>query len=167
MATVNKLAVLGRLGKDIELKQGNGGGQAYADFTVATDEYDGKKDGKAVYKTQWFNCRAFGQQAEYASKFGKKGNTVYVEGSHTSNENNGKVYWTVKVNTFVIAGSNGNGSSNGGASSGSEESQPANEPATQSAPAASAQAATAKKPAASVPVTPAAEEAAADDDLPF
>lgn len=177
MASIAKITLLGRLGKDVELKQSNNGGQSYADFTMATDEPAGKQDGKQTYKTTWWSCRAFGQQAEYAGKWGKKGATVYLEGGVSINEKDGKSYVNVKANVFVVVAQPGNGNSanNGTSSQGQvNDSTTVEQPqqqTQQAAPPASRGAQAAQRsvpaPVATVPAAVAAEAAASDDELPF
>lgn len=77
--SVNKVIVLGRTGKDVELKY-TAGGMAIANFTVATSEKWKDKDGQKQEKTEWHNITFFGKQAEICDQFVKKGDQVYVEG---------------------------------------------------------------------------------------
>jgi single-strand DNA-binding protein len=175
MASIAKITLLGRLGKDVELKQSNNGGQSYADFTLATDEPAGKQDGKQTYKTTWWSCRTFGQQAEYAGKWGKKGATVYLEGGVSINEKDGKQYTNVKGNVFIVVAQPGGGNSNGasnGTSSQVNDTTTVEQPQQQqqqAAPPAQRQAAqrTASAPVTTVPASVAADAAASDDELPF
>lgn len=80
MASVNKVILIGRLGKDPELKY-TPGGQAVANFSIATDEgYKDKNTGQKVDKTEWHNIVAWRQSAEFCGKYLVKGNMVYIEG---------------------------------------------------------------------------------------
>ena len=77
--TVNKVIILGRLGKDPEIRQA--GSTQIASLSVATNEI-GKKDdfGNRETATEWHRCTLFGKLAENAGKFLKKGSSVYLEG---------------------------------------------------------------------------------------
>ncbi len=78
MAGVNKVILIGNLGKDPEVKYFEGG-SVNAKFSLATsDSY--KKDGNKVEQTEWHNIILWGKQAEFAEKYLKKGMTIYVEG---------------------------------------------------------------------------------------
>lgn len=74
MSSVNKLILLGRVGRDPEIRQ-SGGGMAIANFSVATST---KRKGEEI--TQWHNCVAFDKTAELIEKYVLKGDQVYVEG---------------------------------------------------------------------------------------
>ena len=79
MSGVNKVILLGRLGKDPELKQVNE--TALAKFSLATSEEWKDKDGEKQERTEWHNCNAWGKQAEVICKYVSKGQQLYVEGS--------------------------------------------------------------------------------------
>lgn len=167
MASLNKMCILGKLGKDIELKQGQNGGQSYADLSVATDDYAGKKDGKAVFETTWHNCRVFGQQAEYAAANAKKGSSVYVEGPLTKQISGEKVYINIKVNVFILSdrGNTGNQASGAAAESAADNTSAPTEQAHTAKPAAAATRPPAAQRQAAEPVATASIDD--DDDLPF
>lgn len=74
MSGVNKLILLGRVGRDPEIRL-SGGGMAIANFSVATSS---KHKGEEI--TQWHNCVAFDKTAELIEKYVNKGDQVYVEG---------------------------------------------------------------------------------------
>ena len=80
MATLNKVILLGNLGKDPEVKHFEGG-TVKASFPLATSESYKDKNGNKVEQTEWHNVVVWRQGAEYAEKYLKKGNTVFVEGS--------------------------------------------------------------------------------------
>jgi single-strand DNA-binding protein len=77
MAGVNKVIVLGRLGKDPESKMV--GQNTCTIFSVATSE-TWMKDGQKQEKTEWHNIVVWGKPAEAAAKYLSKGKQVYVEG---------------------------------------------------------------------------------------
>ncbi|BCS86895.1 single-stranded DNA-binding protein [Pseudodesulfovibrio sediminis] len=78
--SMNKVILIGRLGRDPELSY-TPAGQARAKFSVATDEgYRDKQTGQKVEKTEWHNVVAWRQTAEFCGKFLGKGRLVMVEG---------------------------------------------------------------------------------------
>jgi len=77
---VNKVLLLGRVGKDPEIKNTQGGLQI-ASFSLATSEsWKDKATGEKVTRTEWHNVSAFGKLAEIIGNLVKKGTLVYVEG---------------------------------------------------------------------------------------
>jgi single-strand DNA-binding protein len=79
MAGVNKVILVGNLGKDPEVRHLEGG-NSVANFTLATNEYYKDKQGNRVERTEWHNISAWRGLAELAEKYLKKGTQVYVEG---------------------------------------------------------------------------------------
>jgi len=79
MAGVNKVILVGNLGKDPEVRHLEGG-NSVANFTLATNEYYKDKQGARVERTEWHNISAWRGLAELAEKYLKKGSQVYVEG---------------------------------------------------------------------------------------
>lgn len=80
MASVNRVTIVGNLGKDPEMRVFPDG-TAVAQFSVATtDRYKDKKTGQAIEKTEWHRVNAFGPLAEIVGKYLKKGASVYLEG---------------------------------------------------------------------------------------
>jgi len=79
MASVNKVILIGNLGKDPELKY-TPGGQAVTNFSMATTERWRDKDGNNQDKTEWHNIVLWGRQAEIAKEYLAKGRQVYIEG---------------------------------------------------------------------------------------
>ena len=77
---VNKVILLGNLGKDPEVKY-TPSGMAIARFSLATTERAKDKEGNWQDKTEWHNLVAFGRTAEIAGEYLKKGRTVYIEGA--------------------------------------------------------------------------------------
>lgn len=76
---LNKVQIIGRLGRDVEPRQ-TPSGQSVASFTVATDESYTSRDGQKVEQTEWHRVNVFGKQAELCGKFIGKGSLVYIEG---------------------------------------------------------------------------------------
>ena len=79
MASVNKVILIGHLGKDPEVRHLEGG-TTVANFTMATNEYYKDKQGTRVERTEWHNIAAWRGLAELAEKYLHKGQQVYVEG---------------------------------------------------------------------------------------
>lgn len=77
--TVNRVILIGRLGKDPEIKY-TPSGMAMATFSLATDENRKDSEGKRQTQTEWHNIVLWGKQAEIAGEFLKKGKLVYLEG---------------------------------------------------------------------------------------
>lgn len=78
MASVNKVILIGNLGKDPDTKY-SANGVKIVRFSIATSEKF-KRGDNWEENTDWHNIVLFGSQAEYASEYLKKGNTVYIEG---------------------------------------------------------------------------------------
>lgn len=83
--SVNKVILVGRLGRDPETRF-TGGGQAVANFSVATDESYKDKNGERQKRTEWHKIVVWGKQAEIAQQYLKKGSLLYLEGRIQSRE---------------------------------------------------------------------------------
>ena len=79
MAGVNKVILIGNLGKDPEVRYLDSG-VAVANFSLATTESYKNKEGERVSQTEWHNIVLWRGLAEIAEKYLKKGNSVYIEG---------------------------------------------------------------------------------------
>jgi single-strand DNA-binding protein len=80
MASVNKVILIGNLGRDPELRYTQGG-QAVANFTLATTErFAGRDGGERQERTEWHRVTAWGRTAELCAQYLSKGRSVYVEG---------------------------------------------------------------------------------------
>ena len=79
MASVNKVILLGNLGRDPETRYTTGG-DAVTNLTIATTEQWKDKSGEKQEKTEWHRVVLFGRQAEIAGEYLKKGRSVYIEG---------------------------------------------------------------------------------------
>src|SRR5688500_5268625 len=78
--SVNRVHLIGRLGKDVELKS-LPNGKTVANFSLATSETFRDKSGEKKESTEWHNIVLWGKTAEIAGKYLKKGDQVYIEGS--------------------------------------------------------------------------------------
>ena len=119
--SVNKAILIGRLGKDPELRY-TSGGKAVTSFSLATSERWASADGQKQESTTWHNIVAWGKQAEVMKEYLSKGKEVYIEGrisnrSYDDKEGNKKYISEVVVQNFQFIGgksdSGGSGSSSG------------------------------------------------------
>ncbi|MGA2508263.1 MAG: single-stranded DNA-binding protein [Chitinispirillaceae bacterium] len=79
MLGVNKVILIGNLGKDPELRY-TPSGQPTASFSLATTERWNDKNGQRQERTEWHNIVAWGKLAELVNQYLKKGRSAYVEG---------------------------------------------------------------------------------------
>ena len=77
---LNKVMIIGRLGRDPELRYTQSGSPV-ASLNVATDESYTDRDGNKVDRTEWHRVSVFQRQAENCANFLAKGSLIYVEGS--------------------------------------------------------------------------------------
>jgi single-strand DNA-binding protein len=78
--SVNKVILVGNLGKDPEVRFTNSG-SAVARLAVATSEVWNDRDGNRQERTEWHNVVVWGKQGEHCGQYLAKGRQVYVEGS--------------------------------------------------------------------------------------
>lgn len=83
MAGVNKVILVGNLGKDPEIRHLDIG-RAVANFSLATSETYKNRNGERVTNTEWHNIVLWTPLAEIAERFLRKGNQVYIEGKITT-----------------------------------------------------------------------------------
>jgi single-strand DNA-binding protein len=83
--SVNKVILVGRLGRDPETRY-TGGGQAVANFSIATDETYKDRNGERQKRTEWHKIVVWGKQAEIAQQYLKKGSLLFLEGRIQSRE---------------------------------------------------------------------------------
>jgi len=132
--SVNKVILVGRLGRDPETRY-TGGGQAVANFSMATDESYKDKNGERQKRTEWHKIVVWGKQAEIAQQYLKKGSLLYLEGRIQSREWQDKegqkrTSFEIVASNFRMLGGRAEGaaaSGGGGASrsGGDEHEQPA------------------------------------------
>lgn len=79
MASLNKVMLIGNLGKDPEVRYTTSG-TAVASFSIATSERFKAKSGEWEERTEWHNVVLWGKLAEIAGEYLAKGKTVYIEG---------------------------------------------------------------------------------------
>jgi single-strand DNA-binding protein len=120
MASVNKVILVGRLGKDPELKYTQSG-DAVANFSIATDETWKDQSGEKQQRTEWHNIVAWKKLADICGEYVKKGQQVYIEGKLQTRkwedqEGNTKYKTEIVANNLVMLGKkedNGGGSYEG------------------------------------------------------
>lgn len=79
MAGINKVILVGNLGKDPEMRKLEGG-VSRVNFSLATTEYYKDKEGRRIEQTEWHNIVLWRSIAENAERLLKKGYTIYLEG---------------------------------------------------------------------------------------
>jgi len=100
--TVNKVILVGRLGKDPELRS-IPSGTSVAKFSLATDERFTDKSGEKQERTEWHNIVAWGKLAEICGQYLRKGKLVYIEGSIRTDSWDDKETGVKKYRTEIIA----------------------------------------------------------------
>jgi single-strand DNA-binding protein len=117
--SVNKVILIGNLGKDPEVKY-TPQGTAVAKFTLATNERFKDKSGEWQDRTEWHNITAWARLAEIAGEYLKKGRTVYIEGSLRTDswedKQTGQKRYSTYINAsdLVLLGGGGERSEGGG-----------------------------------------------------
>lgn len=125
MAGVNKVILIGNLGKDPEVRHLEGGA-AVANFPLATTETFKDKNGNRQEQTEWHNIVVWRGLAEVAEKYLKKGMTIYIEGklrTRSWDDKEGNKRYTTEIvgDSFTMLSKRDNNSSQ----SGNEENTPA------------------------------------------
>jgi len=107
MSGINKVILIGRLGKDPDVRAFEGGTKK-ASFTLATSEVYKDKEGKKVEQTEWHNIVCWRNLAEIAEKYLTKGKQIYLEGrlrTRSWEDNGVKKYVTeIEASTFTMLG---------------------------------------------------------------
>jgi single-strand DNA-binding protein len=131
--SVNKVILVGNLGRDVELRH-TPGGSAVAKFSVATNEKWKDKAGQLQEHTEWHNIVAWGKLAEFCGTYLSKGRQIYVEGTIRTrtydDEKGNKRYFTeVRAQTIQLLGPKPTGGESpaGGPSGGGQDFPPDNE----------------------------------------
>ena len=83
MAYLNKIQLIGNVGKNPEVRTFDGGNKV-ANFTLATTKRYTNSNGQAVDATTWHNIQVNGKIADVAEKYVQKGDPIYVEGELTA-----------------------------------------------------------------------------------
>lgn len=106
--SMNKVILIGNLGRDPELKM-TPSGQALARFSVATTETWKNPQGEKQSKTEWHNVVVWGKQAEIAEKYLRKGKQIMIEGriqyrEYTDQAGVKKTACDIRCDNFVMLG---------------------------------------------------------------
>ena len=175
MASVNKVIIIGNLGRDPETRYMPDGG-AICNISVATTDKWKDKNGDKQEKTEWHRVAFFGKLAEIAGEYLKKGSQVYVEGrlqTRKWQDQNGADRYSTEViaNDMIILSSRQDRPSSGGEYDAQveDEAQPP-QPQRSSAPPAArpANGNSAPRPAATrAPARNVPQTIDSDEDLPF
>jgi single-strand DNA-binding protein len=109
MASLNRVMLIGNLGRDPEVRYTQGGSPV-ANFTLATNERYTDSSGERKEKTEWHRVVCFGKQAEVVGEYTRKGRQVFVEGSlqtreWTDREGNKRYTTEVRAQRVVLLGS--------------------------------------------------------------
>lgn len=134
MAGVNKVILIGNLGKDPEVRYLEGGA-AVANFSLATTETYKDKAGRKVEQTEWHNIVLWRGLAEIAEKYLKKGMTIYLEGkirtrSYDDKDGNKKYITEIVGDSMTMLGGRRDDSSNSNAGGGTQQNQSQNQGGT-------------------------------------
>lgn len=120
---VNKVILVGNLGKDPEVRHLDGG-RAVANFSIATSESYRNRNGERVTNTEWHNVVLWSPLAEIAEKYLRKGKQVYIEGklttrSYDDRDGNKRYVTEVVGRDLTLLGGRGEDEYAGGGSSSS------------------------------------------------
>ena len=130
MASVNKVILVGNLGRDPELRYTKNG-SAVANFTLATSDNFTTKDGQREERTEWHRIVAWGKTAELCTQYLAKGRTVYIEGQLRTREwedKEGGKRQTTEVHAQTVQFIGPRGSGGGGGGGGPRASEPSSAP---------------------------------------
>ena len=117
MGSVNKVILVGNLGRDAELRY-TPGGAAVATLNLATTEVWNDKQGQKQEKTEWHRIVLWGKQAESLQEYLVKGKQIYVEGrlqtrQWDDKEGNKRYTTEIKADRITLLGGGGGGRSGG------------------------------------------------------
>lgn len=99
---VNKVILIGRLGKDPEIRS-TPGGTTVTKFTLATDERFTDKSGEKQERTEWHNIVAWGKLGEICGQYLRKGKLVYIDGAIRTESWDDKESGQKKYKTTIVA----------------------------------------------------------------
>jgi len=115
--SVNKVILVGRLGRDPEVRF-TSSGQPVANFSMATDETYKDRAGERQKRTEWHKIVVWGKQAEIAQKYLHKGSLIYLEGriqqrEYTDRDQNKRTSFDIVCTNFRMLGGRGDGAPSG------------------------------------------------------
>jgi len=122
--SVNKVILVGRLGRDPEVRY-TSAGQPVANFSMATDETYKDRTGERQKRTEWHKIVVWGKQAEIAQKYLRKGSLIYLEGriqsrEYTDRDQNKRTSFEIVCNNFRMLGGRGDGAAPSGGAAADE-----------------------------------------------
>ena len=159
MASVNKVILIGNLGKDPKVRYAPSG-SAICNVTIATSrQWKDKTSGERQEETEWHRVTFFDRMAEVAGEYLKKGKSVYIEGrlktrKWTDKEGVERYSTDIMADRMEMLGSREGAGGGGDDAGGGQRSAPAPRPA-------------AGRPAASAPAKSSTGFDDMDDDIPF
>ena len=169
MASVNKVILVGNLGRDPEVRY-MPNGEAVANFSIATTENWKDKSGVKQEKTEWHNIVMYRRLAEIAGEYLKKGRPVYIEGRLQTRkwEKDGVTRYSTEIigDQMQMLGSKDGGSSNASYDGGMDQGG-APEDMNQSQPRQSAQPSSKQAPASQGSTKSGGNFDDFEDDIPF
>ena len=132
MGSVNKVILVGNLGRDAEVRH-TSGGTAVATLSLATTDIWTDKGGQRQEKTEWHRVVLWGKTAETLQEYLLKGRQIYVEGRLQTRQwddrDGNKRYTTeTRADRVVLLGGRGGGTGGGGMSRGDDTGHPADSP---------------------------------------
>jgi single-strand DNA-binding protein len=123
MGSVNKVILVGNLGRDAELRY-TPGGAAVATLNLATTETWNDKEGQRQEKTEWHRVILWGKQAETLNQYLQKGKQIYIEGrlqTRQWDDKDGNKRYTTEIRgdrVVLLGGGGGGGRGSGGGGGG-------------------------------------------------
>ncbi len=117
MSSLNRVELIGRVGRDPEIVHFSNGGSV-AKFSIATSEKWKNKDGEQQEETHWHNVEVFGKLADVVNSYVTKGKQIYVSGQVVydkweDKDGNNRTSTKIKVDSFngkiILLGSKGGG----------------------------------------------------------
>ncbi|WP_370580299.1 single-stranded DNA-binding protein [Snodgrassella alvi] len=154
--TVNKVILVGRLGRDPETRY-MPNGDAITNFSLATDEQWRDRNGERQTRTEWHNVSLYGKLGEIANQYLRKGSQVFVEGKiqsrkYTDKDGIERMAYNIIGNEMKMLGNRNDGSDSGNNNAA---------PLTSSNPPPAPH----RQPPQQTPTTPPIDDI--DDDIPF
>lgn len=164
--SVNKVILLGRLGRDPEVRY-MPNGEAVCNFSIATSETWNDRNGQRQERTEWHNITMYRRLAEIAGQYLKKGREVYIEGRIQSRKYTGKdgierTAYDIIANEMKMVGPREGGGAAPYDDGGYQQAAPQQNHYQPEAPAAAPAA-----PRRQAPAAPVAAVDDIDDDIPF